>query len=93
MVLTGTDEDRRSESAAFECRCEGGPLLTDRVRDGSLSERVAGAPAATQSFAGKVCYCPRSVRRQPLPMESIGKVLGSGAGIEEVEGDIAGKLQ
>jgi hypothetical protein len=34
-----------------------------------------------------------AVRRQPLPMESIGKVLGSGAGIEEVEGDIAGKLQ
>jgi hypothetical protein len=59
MVLTGTDEDRRSESAAFECRCEGGPLLTDRVRDGSLSERVAGAPAATQSFAGKLCCCPR----------------------------------
>ena len=59
MVLTGTEEVRRSESAAFECRCEGGPLLTDRVRDGSLSERVAGAPAATQSFAGKLCCCPR----------------------------------
>jgi hypothetical protein len=25
MVLTGTEVVRRSESAAFECRCGGGP--------------------------------------------------------------------
>ncbi len=59
MVLTGTEEVRCSESAAFECRCEGEPLLTDRVRDGSLSERVAGAPTTTQSLAGKLCCCLR----------------------------------
>jgi hypothetical protein len=34
-----------------------------------------------------------AVRRQPLPMGSIVKGLGSGAGTEEVEDDIVGKLQ